>query len=161
MNRIIVGLDPDTKAHGVAVYVNGLLTELCNLTLVDIIKRFEDNTWSNSEDGFLIEFAIEDVSSNKFQYNRHVTGKAKIDKEKIRNVGRCQHSQIEVERYLDYLNVKFTRYPPQEGNFAKSKALFQRCTGWKKRSNEDTRSGAFFGFLHHQHLNIPIKKVAQ
>lgn len=30
---IVVGLDPDSKAHGVAVFENGQLTELHNLDL--------------------------------------------------------------------------------------------------------------------------------
>ena len=62
-------------------------------------------------------------------------------------IGRCQQSQVELMRLIDDRNVNYVLHKPQKGNWAKNKAQFEKVTGWTKRSNEDTRAAAYFGWL--------------
>ena len=36
MSKIIIGIDPDSKAHGVAVYVDGRISQIDSMTLIEI-----------------------------------------------------------------------------------------------------------------------------
>ena len=57
-------------------------------------------------------------------------------------------------QWLDSLGVPYKLHKPQKGNWAKDKARFEKVTGWKGRSNEDTRSAAYFGFLEINKANV-------
>ena len=48
---------------------------------------------------------------------------------------------------LDKFHIQYVLNRPQRGNWANNKAQFERVTGWTKRSNEDTRAAAYFGYL--------------
>ena len=63
------------------------------------------------------------------------------------SIGRCQQSQSELMRFLDEYKIKYVLHKPQKNNWAKNKHQFEKVTGWVGRSNEDTRSAAYFGFL--------------
>ena len=41
MDRIIIGIDPDSDRHGVAMYEDGQLTDLSTRTLMNIILYIE------------------------------------------------------------------------------------------------------------------------
>ena len=134
---IVWGVDPDSGRHGVAMYEDGKLVELANLTLMDIILHLG---------GLDCLFSIENVLQNKFVYARNEHNK-KAQSNIAMKIGRCQQAQIELMRALDYYNIPYVLHAPQKGNWAKNKALFEKVTGWNKRSNEDTRSAAYFGWL--------------
>lgn len=150
MNRYIIGVDPDSKAHGVAIYINGKLEDLTTMPLVDIIdyilqyRRGEVMGFDHS-----ILFSIEDVMANQFIYARNVKESKAAQAKQAMHVGRCQQSFVELIRVLDHMEIKYVTHKPQKGNWAETenKKQFEMATGWKKRSNEDTRSAAFFGFL--------------
>jgi hypothetical protein len=143
---MIIGIDPDSKAHGVAIYQDNKLVELCNLQLMDILNRFllpEINC----------HFVVENVMANKpvfkdkFQKTRNAQGRVG------QNVGQCKHAQVELIRALDYYDQLIN---PTKGNWGTSRSpaetktktlLFKKATGWTGRSNADQRSAAFFGFL--------------
>lgn len=146
---LIIGIDPDSKAHGVAIYENKKLVELCNLQLMDIVTRF------------LIPatcclFSVENVIANKPIFSNK-TQKTKNAQGRVgQNVGQCKQSQIELVRALDYYDANYILINPQRGNWGTSKSAnetatktktFKKATGWDGRSNSDTRSAAFFGFL--------------
>ena len=38
MPKIVIGIDPDSKAHGVAVYADGELVDLRNMTLIELLN---------------------------------------------------------------------------------------------------------------------------
>lgn len=138
---ITIGVDPDAAKHGVAVYdASGNLRELGSMSLVDIIDRLNDIHYE-------VRFSIEDNLNRNFVYKEKITGKARVDRDIARKIGMMQQAQTELMRYLDWVGKEYVLHPPQRGNWAKDKAMFERITGWTKRSNADTRSAAFFGFL--------------
>jgi len=68
VSKIVVGIDPDADKHGVAVYIDGTLTELTMLYGMDIAKKFDRVNPMGSAD---IVFHIEDVMANQFVYARN------------------------------------------------------------------------------------------
>ena len=147
MSKIIIGIDPDSKAHGVAVYRDGKLIELLNLDCIQLREKIVNlkNTISPSE----IVFHIEDVKANNAVFmkpgrmDKKREGEAKA---RGRTLGMCQQSQTEVERLAEFCKIKVVKYKISK-MWKKDKAQFEKVTGWTGRSNEDTRSAAYFGFL--------------
>ena len=134
---IKIGIDPDSDSHGIAVYTDGVLTELKSLKLFELRDYLE---------GLSVDsIAIEDVMLNQFIYARNTHANKTVQSKIAMFVGRCQQSYVELTRMLDYYDYKYKAIPPSKSNWAKDKALFERVTGWEGRSNEDTRSAAYFG----------------
>lgn len=138
---VVVGVDPDSAAHGIAIYVDGVLAELKMLTLMEIIELLE------SHDRSELLFSIEDVRVNKFIYKRNEKRSKAAQSHVGISVGKCQQACEELIRALDYYKIKYKLHKPQKGNWSKSANTFKLYTKWKGRSNEDTRSAAYFGFL--------------
>ena len=138
---IVFGIDPDSQKHGVAIYKDGVLTSLMLLELFDLIDMIESDFSKE------IFFSIEDVCANNFVYARNEKANKYAHAKVSLSIGRCQQSQTELMRVLTHLGYKYVLHKPQKGNWAKNKAQFEKITGWKKQSNEDTRSAAYFGFL--------------
>lgn len=150
MSKIIIGIDPDSKAHGVAVYFFGKLEELHSLCLMDLHQLIDDNLIGIANDlGLDIEVHIEDVKANNAVFmkpqkmTQKLLGEAKA---RGRTLGMCQQAQTEVERLIDTWDIKVVKHKISKV-WKKDKAQFEKVTGWTGRSNEDTRSAAYFGFL--------------
>ena len=142
MSKIIIGIDPDSKAHGVAVYMDGTLTGLSCLTLVEIVRLVP--IWKYESK--CVEFHIEDVCANNAAFQKSGVKNAKAATAINRSVGKCQQAQIELERFL----ASFLIFPVKHKiskMWKNDKAQFEKVTGWSGRSNEDTRSAAYFGWL--------------
>lgn len=139
MSKLVVGIDPDSDRHGVAFYRDGELTGLGMMRRVEILEdiRFLP--------GLIV--SIEDVCANNFIYTRNNKGSREVHGKVALSVGRCQQAQTELMRDLEHYGISFVLHKPQKGNWAKNKAQFEKVTGWKARSNEDTRSAAYFGYL--------------
>jgi hypothetical protein len=140
--KTVVGVDPSAadKGHGVAIFDDGKLVELSMMKRMELVNRFV-----NKAD---LVFSIENVLANNFQYGKHVSGNAKIDKKKMLSVGRCQQSQLELMRDLEYYNIPYLLQAPSSKFKEGSEIdLFKRLTGWDKQSNQDTRSAAYMGFI--------------
>ena len=143
MADIVVGIDPDVKGHGTATYVNGLLWDMARKTTRDIeayIKEF------NFDDHSLL-FSIENVSANTFLYGGNITDNELINRKIMLSVGRNQQAFEELKAMIESYKIPIHLYKPQKDNWAKHRHVFEKATGWKKRSNEDCRSAAFFGYL--------------
>ena len=138
---IIIGIDPDSDKHGIAIYSHGILVDLKEWRLTDVIDFIKDDPDVD------IMFSIEDVMANNFVYKRNEKKSKKVQCEIARRTGRCQQSQVELVRMLDHYGIKRQLHKPMAGNWAKNKPLFEKVTGWQSRSNKDTRSAAFFGYL--------------
>lgn len=134
---MIVGVDPDSDRHGVAIYRDGKLVELSMLTSIELIER--------REPGMMV--SIEDVMANQFVYARNRHGSTSAQSKIAMRVGRCQQAQVELQRLLDHYSIPYLLHQPTGNNWAKNRAMFERVTGWKSSSNEDTRSAAYFGWL--------------
>lgn len=137
-NQLIVGIDPDSDKHALAFFENGKLIELKSMDLMAIVNY----AWPKDT-----LFSIEHVNKNKFVYARNIQEKQKLQDRVAMGVGKCQQAQVELCRALAFLGFGYQLVAPQRGNWAKDKKRFEMITGWKGRSNEDTRSAAYFGFL--------------
>lgn len=139
---VIIGIDPDSNKHGVAIYVNGKLNRLLSaglFELFDVIKHL----LSEHE----VQIHIEDVCQINTTFSKSYVKNSRAQTTVSRSVGMCQQSQKEVERMAEYLCVPVVKHPiskhwksPKEGNHAMKKL------GWNGSSNEDTRSAAYFGY---------------
>ena len=143
MSKIIIGIDPDSKAHGVAVYRDGYLMSLHSLTLPAFIGVLD--FYSDIDNN--VEIHIEDVCANNAVFR--IGNNQKVAGAMGRSIGKVQQSQIELERFVSceaYANVKVVKHKISK-TWKKDKAQFEKVTGWIGRSNEDTRSAAWMGFL--------------
>lgn len=145
--KYVIGIDPDSDKHGVAIYVDGELTELKTMTLVELYLYAMDLMTERDQYGHKSLFIIEDVLANKFVYARNNKGNKAVTSKIAMAIGRCQQSQFELMRVLDHFRAQYELIKPTKFNWAKNKAQFEKVTGWTGRSNEDTRSAAWFGYL--------------
>ena len=130
---VIIGCDPDAKASGISIYRNGHLHTCEKMTLIDIWYAFSNLGGA--------ELHIEDLHRNKAFWHKGGSGAA-------RKVGRCEQVQIEIERIAEHFGILVVRHNvSKEWKSQAGKKMFERLTGWKGSSNEDTRSAAYFGFL--------------
>lgn len=143
MGQIVVGIDPDSERHGMAVYVDGKLTVCATATTAEIVTQHLP-AWLESGP---VMFSIENVMQNQFVYARNQHGNKSAQSKIAMHVGRCQQAQVELMRWLDHYEIPYVLHKPQRGNWAKNKAQFEKLTGWSGRSNEDSRAAAYFGFL--------------
>jgi len=155
--KIVVGCDPDSSAHGIAIYKDGVLDQLDQLPLMDIIAFIEEMRRNPHVD---LLFSIENVMANQFMYARNTNDNPAIQSKMAMGVGRCQQAYVELERALIYYGMNYVTYAPSKSNWAKAKdrPTFERFTGWNKSSNVDTRSAAYFGFMALD-KNLPTEKL--
>lgn len=140
MSKYVIGIDPDSKAHGVAVYRNGKLETLDCLPLMSILTLLESGAI-----GTECEFHIENTLASNASW--HGKGQnVRVSKDIGRRIGMVQQSQIELERMIERFGLKVVHHKVSKA-WKKDRAMFERVTGWTGRSNEDTRSAAYFGFL--------------
>ena len=143
--KTVIGIDPDTTKHGVAIYEDEKLVKLEMLPLTGLIEIIQEQ--------YISKWVIEEVTKNNAVYNRNIQrggspdANARMNMKIARNVGMCQQSMIELERVLQYYRQNYMLVPPARDNWAKNKPRFENMTGWRGRSNVDTRSAAYFGFL--------------
>lgn len=141
---IIVGIDPDSKAHGVAVYDNGILRDLCSMTTMQFISYIRGYSYLG------IEVHIEDVNGKKAVWHNKKGSQAAYGMT-CQRVGMCKQAQKEIERVCEWYNIKVVKHKISKmWKDANGKKQFKMVTGWTRRSNEDTRSAAYFGFLGHK-----------
>lgn len=144
MSKIIIGCDPDSNESGFSFYVDGKLEKLVNMSLIEFYNSLLDIPCHHN-----IELHIENVngnSSNAF----HVKSKdpLPVKLKKAEHIGKCKQVQIEVERIASIFDIKIVHHKVSKmWKDQTGKQAFEQLTGWKGRSNEDTRSAAYFGFL--------------
>lgn len=148
MSKIVLGIDPDSKKHGVSVYRDGYLNGLHSMSIVLLIKMLDYECSHNKAEN--IEVHIEDVCANNAVFmkpKKSYSGKDLAEvKARSRTLGMCQQSQTELERIFEDFDIKVVKHKISKV-WKKDKAQFEKVTGWKGRSNEDTRSAAYFGWL--------------
>jgi|LGVF01.2.fsa_nt_gb hypothetical protein len=147
MSKVIIGIDPSAqdKGHGCAFYPDGKLFSLEMYQLMDL--HFSITRYLELNPDAEIEAHIENVKGKKAAWHNK-NGNKKSISGSSQDIGKCKQAQVELERMLKYLGVKIVRHPVSSmWKSQDSKIQFQKVTGWKGRSNEDTRSAAYFGFL--------------
>ena len=147
MMKLIIGCDPDVDGKGFAFYNDGKLEDLVEMSIIyfyEFLKKInsERNSWK-------VELHIEDLNGNKSSSFNHRSRQSKAVQNKIsESVGRCKQMQLEVEKIAEHFDIKIVRHKvSSKWKDAAGKKEFERVTGWTGRSNEDTRSAAYFGFL--------------
>jgi len=147
MKKLIIGVDPDVDGKGFAFYEDGVLTELNTISLIDLNLRID--CIINEHPLVDIDLHIEDVNGNKSSSFNHNSRQSEQVQNKIsESVGRCKQMQLEVEKVAEHFNIKVVRHKvSSKWKGAAEKRQFELFTGWKGRSNEDTRSAAYFGYL--------------
>lgn len=143
VNKIVLGVDPDSSEHGVALYINGKLESLQRLSLPQLINKII----SCKDSGDDIIVSVENVLANNFVYARNNQATKAAQAKVGLSIGRCQQSQSELMRWLDYIGIPYVLHKPTKSNWHDNKALFEKVTGWTKQSNDDTRSAAYMGWL--------------
>ena len=137
-NKIDIGIDPDSKAYGVAVYINRQLTVLKSMPLPEILN------YRASLEVKFVNWHIEHVlARNKVFGSQGLINRA-------RSLGRCQQSQHDIEIMIADLYPQDVIYRHNISKEWKDKlgtVIFQEATDWIKKSNKDTRSAAYFGFI--------------
>jgi hypothetical protein len=145
MSKIIIGIDPDSKAHGVAVYYSGQLRILDSKCLMDIYTFLDESIISHAINNEMeVEVHMEDVCANNAIFRGG--NNLKVQQSIARRLGMVQQSQVELEGLFLYWDIKVVKHKISK-MWKKDKAQFERVTGWKGRSNEDTRSASWFGYL--------------
>jgi hypothetical protein len=147
MKKIAVGVDPDSSANGVAVYTNGCLVTLDCLDTIKFYLKISSLCMMYEPKEIVIH--VEDVcgvsaafrAANK---NSNASVKLKI----AQHIGMCKQAQIEVEKVANHFSIKIVKHKISKSwKSQEGKAQFEKVTNWKGRSNEETRSAAFFGYL--------------
>jgi len=148
MKEIIIGIDPDSDKHGVAFYINGCLDSLESWCLMDFVEYF-NSAFSIGVDVNDIEVHIENVCEKKQTFTKKWVKNQKANQGVARCVGKCQQSQIELERVFEFYNVPVVQHKISKNwkDSKTGKVNLEKNTGWTGNSNEDTRSAAWFGYL--------------
>lgn len=146
MSKIVIGCDPDSKASGIAVYKNGNLDKLECMPLIDIMQLFKDLAMYDSKAELHIE-NVNGISSNAF--HTKIKDSSAVKQKKAEHVGKCKQAQIEVERIAKHYGIKVVHHKVSKmwKDSSRGKAQLKLSTGYDGRSNEDTRSAAYFGWL--------------
>lgn len=149
-----IGCDPDSTKHGFALFENEKLVSLNSFTLLDM-QRFLISFFGN--DFSSLEFHLEDNASVKSAY----TAKSKkgenlsVKLNIAQKIGMVKQAQIELERMLKELEIKVVhRRQSKSWKSAAEVEMFKSATGWTGRSNEDTRSAAYFGYVGARERNL-------
>tara|TARA_R110000787_G_scaffold4900_1_gene18516 strand:+ start:1654 stop:2109 length:456 start_codon:yes stop_codon:yes gene_type:complete len=147
MSKIIIGVDPDSKAHGVAVYSGGKLIGCEAMPLLSVYFMLIE--WVNGAENINandVTVHMENVCGMNAVFKQRQKANQAINMKMSNSVGKCQQSQVELERVFEYFGIKVVKHKISK-MWKKDKAQFEKVTGWKGRSNEDTRSAAWFGYM--------------
>ncbi len=142
---IIIGIDPDSSANGVAVYRDNSLSELLALNTFEL-TTFIACCLSECD----VVAHIEDVCGISAAFTARDKKKPLAVKLKMaQHIGMCKQAQIEVERVCEAYEVKVVKHKVSKmwKDADSGKKQFELITGWKGQSNPDKRSAAYFGWL--------------
>jgi len=142
---LVIGCDPDSAGFPVSKYRDGKLEALEVLSVVQFVDIFRNEI---TRPDLLV---IEDVQANKGIYARNDVGGRRVAQQIAQRVGMCKQMQTVAVSIAEHYDVPVIAVRPTKANWADDKARFEAATGWTGRSNKDTRSAAYFGWLHRHH----------
>ena len=140
----VIGIDPDVKKSGLACYKNGELIDLDNQTLI----QFFNYSYHLEDNDNKIVFVIEDGNLISSLYTRNKFGNDSVQHKVSERIGANKQRATDLIAIAEHFNIKVVRMKPQKGNWADNKKMFEKVTGWKEKSNPETRSAAYFGWLY-------------
>lgn len=141
---VIIGIDPDSNKHGVAIYIGEKIEELHNWQALDLYFYLFENL-----DGIHhFEIHIENVCAINATFSKAFVKNARSQTTISRSIGMCQQAQVEIERIAEHFKVKIVKHPINKSwKDSKVGNKILKQLGWSGSSNEDTRSAAYFGYL--------------
>lgn len=140
---VIIGIDPDSCKHGVAIYVGEKLESLHNWQALDLFFYLSKNL-----DDRHFEIHIENVCAINATFSKAFVKNDRSLTTISRSIGMCQQSQIEVERIAEHFKIKVVKHPINKSwKDSKVGKKILKQLGWKGLSNENTRSAAYFGYV--------------
>lgn len=142
--KYVIGIDPDTKKSGIACFKDGVLIDLDNMTLIE----FTDYCRKLSTSCGVPTFVIEDGNLISGLYSRNKFGNQAVQHKISERVGANKQRATDLIDIAKHYGIKVVRQKPRAGNWAKKKPMFEKWTGWKGKSNPETRSAAFFGYMY-------------
>lgn len=138
MEKITIGIDPDTDKNGVAVWSVTekkfhLISGLKFWGLINLLKHHK--SWG--DDLFVLIDSGHLIKKSNFHGSK---GQSKQVGEKIaRNVGRSEQNGILIKDFCDRENIRCEFRKPSgkwDSNY------FKKVTGWQQRTNQDMRDAA-------------------
>ncbi len=145
MREIIIGIDPDMIASGVAVIAEkDEILELSKKSIIDIVVYVKQ--WSQNN---IVTVKIEDPNLISPTFPRIIKDARSLQavRDKIsQDVGRVKASATLIIQVLEHAGIKVQRVKPIKGPVKKlcknDSAYFNRVFKWNGRSNEDSRDAA-------------------
>ena len=137
---VIVGIDPDTKKHGVAWLKDGVFLNVCSLATAELVTQL----CADAAAGPLV-IKLEDINFHRPVFPR--AGMTRYQMLKIaQNVGAAKNAanQLHVELVKAGLavNMIIPLSKIKSGKRFKDSEQFNRFTGWTGKSNADSRDAA-------------------
>lgn len=147
--RVIIGVDPDIKKSGFAVWVpdNKRFLEVTTYTKPDMMQKIFDYSM-----GYDIHVVIEDSRIESYLYNAHKAygatkgahkSKLGVALKVARDVGRVDMIARDVEDYCIREGITYALISPKSRkkgvNTKVSAKIFNKMTKWEGRTNEDAR----------------------
>lgn len=141
--KIDIGIDPDSSKHGAAIAINGTLTHLKSMTLLELYQFLIDH--KQAEINFHVEDVLKINATFKKRGIRNLRAKGRV----TRNVGMMQQAWREQLKAIESLkdhNITITYFPIsknwKDAEYGKEQLI--KYFNYHGRSNEDTRSAAYF-----------------
>lgn len=142
---LIIGIDPDLQASGVAIVVRNKISELKNMPFPELIEYITALAADNE-----ITVKLEDVNAWSSVKHRAGTGPAAMRKIS-QNVGQVKAVATLIKQSLNSKGIEVHLVKPLRGEVKmqakKNSAYFNKLTGWTGSSNEDNRDAALIA-LH-------------
>lgn len=152
-NPMVVGIDPDIEASGVAIILEGKIEKLIKMTFFELIKFIDENQL----DAF---FIVENVELHSSLYAIHIGKNSRVREKIAQNVGKVKAVCRLIEEFLIQIDANFVLAKPIKGFLKKTKKdklYFNQLTGWNGNSSEDTRDAAIIALFGDRHNKKKLK----
>lgn len=141
---ITIGIDPDLDKSGLAIIEEGKITAMSKYSFPELIELLTDM----KKNGEIFKVYLEDPEANKPVFFRK--GNQKVMLKIAQNVGQVKAVARLINECLLFNSVTCHKIKPLVGYAKKAKRdseLFNKITGWEKRSNEDCRDAALIALF--------------
>lgn len=143
---IVVGIDPDLEASGIAIVEDRQLSAMSMMTFMELHSFIYAAAQNRSK----YIFVVEDVEKNRALYAKH-GGQSAVVREKIaQNVGQVKAVARLIQQMLTFFDMKYYMAPPIRGQMKRAKTdrdYFNKLTGWTGSSNADKRDAAMIALF--------------
>jgi len=162
MQKILIGIDPDLIANGVAITNNGKVTELCLMKLPQMIERIQHYAqWASCEDNYLMVYieagwlnqnvnhhsSAHKKRAKEMGLKKGLTGKPlenyiinytlKVGQRTSSNVGENHATGKIIEQFVQFYAIPYQLIKPTTKKFDAD--LFKKVTGYTERTNQEQR----------------------